>query len=145
MKINVWKKLADVILRTVESGDLDNTLMPIFGGLAPLFLLKLTGNLTFEVDQDMQAKILENPLIQPLVMDAMSLISATSNVSSEEEFDEYLQTEVHPPLAEIIRIAVEHLGDEVEFSFAHPQLGLKGRITGEDLALIVKNAAKYAH
>ena len=141
--MNVWRKIADVILKVVEGGELDASLMPIFGGLAPLFLLKLSGHLNLEVDEDMRNKIQENPLIQPLVMDALSLISATSNVSSEEEFDEHLDNMVPPPLASLIRIAMEYLGDEIEFSFAHPQFGAKGRITGQGLSLIVRNGAKY--
>lgn len=43
IKLNVWKKIADVLLKVIESGDLDSSLMPIFGGIAPAFLLKLTG------------------------------------------------------------------------------------------------------
>lgn len=70
IKLNVWKKIADVLLKVIESGDLDSSLMPIFGGIAPAFLLKLTGQLDLEVDDYMQTKIQENPLIQPLLMEA---------------------------------------------------------------------------
>ena len=70
VKLNVWKKIADVLLKVIDQGDLDSALMPIFGGIAPAFLLKLTGNLDLEVDDYMLSKIQENPLVQPLLMDA---------------------------------------------------------------------------
>jgi hypothetical protein len=75
-------------------------------------------------------------------MDASSLISGTSGVA-EDGFDEHLAEEVPPHFVELIKIAMEHLGDEIAFSFAHPQLGVKGRIAGEGLNLAVKNAAKF--
>lgn len=48
-----------------------------------------------------------------------------------------------PNLAEIVKIGNDHLGDEIDFSFVHPQLGLKGRITGKGLSHIVKNGSKF--
>ena len=142
VKMSLWKRIADVILKIIEVGDLDSALMPIFGGLAPLFLLKVNGSLSLEVDEDMKAKIQENPLIQPMVMDAGSLISATSNVSSEEEFEEYLNN-LPGALQTLVKMAVDHLGDEVEFSVCHPHVGVKGRVSGEGLGLIARNMAKY--
>lgn len=76
------------------------------------------------------------------MMDAATLIGAVSGISSEEEFEEKL-SEIPPQFALLIRIAIDHMGDEIDFSFAHPQLGLKGRITGEGLSQIVQNAAKF--
>lgn len=66
-----------------------------------------------------------------------------SEVSSEDEFDEFLNTQVPPHIAAIIKIGLEYLGDEIDFSFVHPQLGLRGRITGEGLSLVLRNAAKF--
>lgn len=57
VKFNVWKKIADVILKLIESGDVDPSLFPIFGGIAPAFLLKISGNLDIEVDDYMKEKI----------------------------------------------------------------------------------------
>jgi hypothetical protein len=52
--VNVWKQVADILLKVVETGELDAAFIPIFGGIAPLFLLKITGNLSLElVDQDL--------------------------------------------------------------------------------------------
>jgi hypothetical protein len=57
VKFHVWKKVADVLLKLVESGDIDPALMPIFGGLAPAFLLRINGNLDIEIDDYMKQKI----------------------------------------------------------------------------------------
>ena len=78
------------------------------------------------------------------MMDASTLISSTSHVSSEdeEELEEHLKTFPYG-LGELLKILIEHLGDEIDFSVVHPQLGVKGRILGEGLNQIVKTAAKY--
>lgn len=78
LKLNVWKKIADVLMKLIESGDVDPSLMPIFGCLAPAFLLKLNGNLDIEIDDYMKEKITTNPMVEPLLMDANTLVSATS-------------------------------------------------------------------
>jgi len=70
VKLNLWKKLADVILKIVESGEIDASLLPILGGMAPAFLLKVNGNLDITVDEQMKKKILENPMAEPILMDA---------------------------------------------------------------------------
>jgi hypothetical protein len=57
IRLNVWKKVADVVLKLIESGEVDASLLPIFGGLAPAFLLKINGNLDIEVDDYMKEKI----------------------------------------------------------------------------------------
>ena len=54
IKLNVWKKIADVLLKLIESGEIDSQLMPIIGGLAPAFLLKVNGNLNIEIDENMK-------------------------------------------------------------------------------------------
>lgn len=50
----------------------------------------MNANLDFTIDQYMMTKIEENPLVQPLLMDAPTLVSATSKVSSEEELDDHM-------------------------------------------------------
>lgn len=117
MKLHVWRKIADVILKMIESGDVDPSLYPIFGGIAPIFLLKLNANLDLEVDEYMKEKIQANPLIEPLLMDATLLINATSGVSSDDdaEYEEFLNTNVPPPFVAIIKGLNEYLGDEIDF------------------------------
>jgi len=39
VKLNLWKKLSDLLMRIVGNGEVDAGLLPIFGGLAPLFML----------------------------------------------------------------------------------------------------------
>jgi stress-induced morphogen len=63
VKLNLWKKIADVVMKIVDSGDLDQSLTPILGGIAPVFLLRVNGNLDLEVDETMKAKIAENSLV----------------------------------------------------------------------------------
>ena len=57
VKFNVWRKIADVLLKLVESGEIDAALMPIFGALAPAFLLRIHGKVDIEIDDYMKQKI----------------------------------------------------------------------------------------
>lgn len=145
VKFHVWRKIADVILKLVESGDVDPSLYPIFGGLAPAFLLKLNASLNVEVDDYMKEKIQTNPLIEPLLMDASALINATSSVSSDDDadYEEFLNTAVEPPFAAILKALNEHLGDEIELHAVTHNLGIIVKVQGKGLSLLVKNASKY--
>jgi hypothetical protein len=129
----------------VESGDVDPSLYPIFGGIAPIFLLKLNASLNLEVDEFMKEKIQTNPLVEPLLMDAASLINATSAVNSDEEseYEEFLNNNVPPPFAAIIRALNEHLGDEIDFQVVTHNVGIVGRVQGKGLPLLFKNGTKY--
>ena len=57
IKLNLWKKIADVLLKIIEAGELDASLMPLLGGLAPAFLLKVNASLDIEIDENMKQKI----------------------------------------------------------------------------------------
>ncbi len=74
VRLNLWKKLADVLLKLIESGDIDPSLLPILGGVSPLFLLRLNGNIDLTIDEYMQNKITENPLVEPILLDGNTLI-----------------------------------------------------------------------
>lgn len=39
LKVNLWKKLADLLMQIVGNCEVDASLLPILGGLAPAFLL----------------------------------------------------------------------------------------------------------
>jgi hypothetical protein len=145
VKFNVWKKIADVLIKLVESGDIDPALMPIFGGLAPAFLLRINGKLDIEIDDYMKQKITENPLVEPILMDANTLIGATSSITSDEDLEEHLNTlaQNNGAVGLVLRILIKHLGDEIEFSALTPHIGVKGRIHGEGLNLVAKTLAKY--
>lgn len=145
VRLNVWRKMSDVIMKVIESSDFDASLLPIFGGIAPAFLLRLNAKLELTVDEAMVAKLSENPLIAPLLMDAGSLIGATSNVASDEEFDSHIENlkTIPPPIAKLMGILVAQMGDEVTLSASHPQLGMLLRLNGEGLALILKTFVKY--
>lgn len=121
-------------------------MLPIFGGISPLFMLRLNAKVDLTVDERMISKLQENPLVQPLMMDAYTLISSTSNVSSEED-DELVKhldgLAIPPAIAHLIKVLIEHMGDQVCLSVTHPQIGMQARIIGEGLNLIVKTVAKY--
>lgn len=53
LKINLWKKIADVLTKLLENDDIDQSLSPLIGGIAPAFLLKVNGSLNIEVDDYM--------------------------------------------------------------------------------------------
>lgn len=78
IRINLWRKLADLLMRIVGNCEVDASLLPILGGIAPLMLLKINGNLDITIDDVMKQKISENPLVEPVLLDANSLITTTS-------------------------------------------------------------------
>ena len=118
LRLNVWRKISNVLMKVIEQGELDASVLPIFGGLAPAFLLKIKGDLQIEVDENMKETIFANPLIEPLLMDALTLIHAIGGCNSDEaeEYEEHLNTRVPPPLAAIVRALDGNLGDEITYS-----------------------------
>ena len=51
VRLNVWRKISDVLIKVIEQGELEATVLPVFGILAPAFLLKVKGDLEIEVDE----------------------------------------------------------------------------------------------
>lgn len=144
-KINLWKRLADVVLKVIESGEIDTSSLPFLAGLAPAFLLKINANLDLEVDDQMKTKITENPLMEPVLVDAGSLIAMTSNVSSDEELDQYLDGVAMPKgIVSLIKFLIKYLGDEITVQVLGKHIGARLRINGDGLNLLVRNAAKFA-
>ena len=68
VRVNVWRKISDVLFKLVESGEVDSSLLPFFGGLAPALMLRINGNLNLNVDEEMMTKLGEHPLLAPLMM-----------------------------------------------------------------------------
>jgi len=145
VKLNLWKKLSDLLMRIVGNGEVDADLLPILGGISPLFMLQIGGSLNVTIDEQMRQKISENPLVEPVLLDASSLITATSGKSFEndEEYFTFVNDKFPEPFGEIAVLLAKHLGDEVNFEVLDQQIGLKGRITGEGLNLILRNGLKY--
>jgi hypothetical protein len=56
-RLTLWKKLSDVVFKLIESGEIDPSVLPIVGGLSPVFLLKLNGSLDLTIDDYMKEKI----------------------------------------------------------------------------------------
>jgi hypothetical protein len=142
VKLNIWRKVSDVIFKVIETGELDAAVMPIFMGVAPAFLLKVKGSIDIDVDEEMQAKLYENPMVEPVLMDALTLVHAVGGCSSDDEFDQHLEANLPPPFGQLVQTVVEHLGNQISFSVVQPKLGVAGRINGEDLSLLVKNLVK---
>ncbi len=130
VKLNVWKKLADLILKLIESGNFDSALFPILGGIAPVFLLRINGSLDLGIDDFMKAKIRENPLVEPILMDAPTLINSVSGTSFEndEEYKKHIDEGVPPPFNELVKLFAHHLGDIFEYDLAGPYGGVSGYV-----------------
>lgn len=145
IRLNLWRKLSDLLMRIVGNAEVDAHLMPILGGIAPLLLLKVNGNLDIEIDEVMKSKISENPLVEPVLLDASSLITTTSGQSfeSEEENLKWIEETLPAPFNGVAALFARHLGDEIEFNVLDEFVGLKGRISGEGLNLILRNGLKY--
>jgi len=144
LRINVWRKISDVFFKIIEEGEIESKMLPIFGTLAPAFLLRLQGILNIGIDDHMMQKLQEHPLLQPLLMDAGSLIAATSNISSDDELPEHLDNLKIPPAAGLLlKDLAAHLGNEIDISLTHPSAGAQIRIIGNGLNLVVRNLAKY--
>jgi hypothetical protein len=146
IRMNLWKKLSDLLMRIVGNCEVDASLLPILGGIAPLLMLEIGGNLDIKIDETMKQKISENPLVEPVLMDADTLITSVSGNSFEtdEEFYKHLAEVIPPPFSDLATLMCQHLGDEVNFEVLDEYVGLKGRIGGEGLALILKNGLKFA-
>lgn len=144
LRLNVWRKISDVLMKVIEQGELDASVLPIFGGLAPAFLLKIKGDLQIEVDDNMKETIFANPLVEPLLMDALTLVHAVGGCNSDEaeEFEQHLSTNVPPPLAAVVRALDGNLGDEITYSVTQPRIGITGRINGVGLGLLLRHGIK---
>ena len=57
VRFNVWKRLSDVLIKMIENGEVDTSMMPIIGGLAPTFLMRLNAKLDLTADEHMISKI----------------------------------------------------------------------------------------
>jgi len=128
VRLNLWKKLADVVLKLVESGELDASLLPILGGVAPAFLLRVSGALDITIDEYMKKKISENPLVEPVFLDAKTLIDSVSGKSfeSEEEFQKWIEEDVPAPFNDIAPLLSKFLGDEVNVFVGSEFGGIRG-------------------
>jgi hypothetical protein len=38
-KVHLWKKLSDIVMKVLETGELPQDILPFIGGLSPLLLL----------------------------------------------------------------------------------------------------------
>ena len=114
VRVNAWRKVSDVLLKILESGDVPHSLLPIMGGISPLFLLRVNGRLDLTVDDHMISKLEENQLIAPLLMDAESLIAATSKVDEADGVFAHIDTfPLPPPALEAAKSLLKYLGDEI--------------------------------
>jgi hypothetical protein len=145
VKLNLWKKVSDFILKLIENGNYETKILSILGGIAPAFLLRMNLSLDIGVDEFMKNKIRENPLVEPVLMDASSLISSVSGRSfeNEDEFSTFVSESIPPPFNEVAAIFAKHLGDRVDFTVAGPYGAIKAHVDGEGLHLILQNGLKF--
>nr|AAF25622.1 unknown protein [Sterkiella nova] len=144
LRLNVWRKISTVLMRVIEQGELDASVLPLFGGLAPAFLLKLKGDLQIDVDENMKETIFSNPIIEPLLMDALTLIHAIGGCNSDEqeEFEEHLNSRVLPLSQLQSEHSTEKWETEITYSVTQPRIGLTGRINGHGLGLLLRHGIK---
>lgn len=77
-------------------------------------------------------------------MNAATLIQSISSISDEDEYKEHLASKKLPsPLVDIIHMLNDHLGDDIQFSVSQSKVAIAGRISGDGLALILKNGTKF--
>ena len=84
--------------------------------------------------------------MQPLLLDASTLIGATSHVQGEDEDElkDHIDNLGMPPvISNLLKTLIKHMGDEIDISATHPQLGVQARITGEGLGQVLKTVSKY--
>jgi len=107
-------------------------------------MLKANAHLSLEVDEDMKNAISTNPLVEPVLMDANTLVQSASQVHSEdaEEFKQHV-AEAFGPLAPIVNFLSNNLGDDVTLSVSGTRVGLKARVNADGLATLVKTIAKF--
>ncbi len=141
----MWKKLSDLLMRIVGNCEVDASLLPILGGIAPALLMQIGLNLDITVDESMKQKVAENPLVEPILLGAADLITSFSGNSFEndEEFFKHLEENLPAPFNQLAILFAKHLGDEINFNVLDEFVGLKGKITGEGLRLALRNALLF--
>jgi hypothetical protein len=68
VRVNVWRKISDVLFKIIDAGEVDSSMLPYFGGIAPALMLRINGNLNVTVDDIMLQKLAEHPLMAPLMI-----------------------------------------------------------------------------
>jgi hypothetical protein len=146
VKINVWKKLADVMMKIVEVGGISSSILPFVGCIGPAALLKVNGTLDIEVDEHMKKSIASNPMVEPLLTDINSMISTMTHCSHNDDMDSYIDNNLvftPPQIKKVIKFFIAHMGDEIDFMVCHPHFGIKGLIAGKGLSDVLKTSIKF--
>jgi hypothetical protein len=113
--------------------------------IAPALLLKINAHLDVEIDELMKQKIAENPLVEPVLLDAKTLLSTVSGEAFENDEDllKHLEENIPEPFNEIGALFARHLGDDVELKIVDVFVGVKGRVSGEGLNQILRNGLLF--
>lgn len=145
LKVNLWKKISNVLSSMLSQGQFPESLMPIIGGISPAFLLKVNGKIEIEFDDEMKESLMANPLLEPFLMPGSMLVMSASQVHSdeEEEFNEHFQNVVPPVAQELVQFLLDHVGDEVNFFSGHSLIGFNARLNAEGLTTVLKTAIKF--
>jgi hypothetical protein len=91
IKVNLWKRIANILSGMLSQGQFPESLMPIVGGISPAFLLRINGKIDIDFDETMKESLMSNPLLEPFMMSGSMLVTSASQVHSdeEEEFKEH--------------------------------------------------------
>jgi hypothetical protein len=143
VRLHVWRKVADVLSKLAENEELAS-MMPTLIGISPALLMKIKGEIDIDLDEQMQEKLFTNPIIEPFMMNAHTLISSITSISDDEEYKTHLaESRISPQVAELIQVLNDKLGDDIQFSISQGQVAVVGRIAGEGLGLALKNVTKF--
>jgi hypothetical protein len=85
VKVDLWKKISNVMTTMLAQGEFPESLMPILGGISPAFMLKMNGKVEIDFDDEMKEALMQNPLLEPFMMPGSMLIMSASKVHSDEE------------------------------------------------------------
>ena len=78
------------------------------------------------------------------MIDANTLVASTSSVSSDDEYDDFVQNALPPFVSPFVALLSKHLGDDLRVSVADPYFGATLRLQGEGLVQILRTVVKYA-
>jgi hypothetical protein len=87
-ELSLWKKLGAVFDVIAQQDGIPQKLTMLMMGLSPAILLKINANLEIDVDSEMKQKLEDNPMLEPIRLNAHTLLSSMAQCQSEEELDE---------------------------------------------------------
>jgi hypothetical protein len=54
VKVNLWKKISNILSGMLSQGQFPESLIPIIGGISPAFLVRINGKIEIDFDETMK-------------------------------------------------------------------------------------------